>query len=295
MTIVSPDNYLYSNGKYIWSVERVKFAWDKSYQQLQDLLKTEQFERVVLLVGVPGAGKSTFLSRLKDDPKTIYFDATFTSRRLRSRPLQIAKQYSVPVEAIVIDVPFKVAKERNSTRDNDRRVPEQILQNMYNKLKQEPPTKDEGFKEIHTVNSQLNEEDFQDYLFRTHEPKKKFLIGQGDKGKAAKPFTIDPSYKRNKSAPPGGALEEENKMFDTNPDPIVSDEDAAAYAGLDQMSFDELVEERYRLQIRLSEVDKLIENQTDQSETDRYMTGDAPINESKIDFKKYRKPSLSDR
>jgi predicted kinase len=141
---------------------------------------------VVLAVGLPGSGKSSWFKRhnitplssdmlrsmLFDDPAeqrfqdlvfsnlrsmlkarliarrpTNYVDATNLTPQERQNWTKLAKDFGYEVHAVFFDVPLEVCIERHQRRD--RLVPEDVMRKMAAKLK--PPTFDEGFAKITVV------------------------------------------------------------------------------------------------------------------------------------------------
>ena len=141
---------------------------------------------VVLAVGLPGSGKSSWFKRhninplssdllrsmLFDDPAeqrfqdlvfsnlrsmlkarliarrpTNYVDATNLTPQERQSWTKLAKDFGYDVHAVFFDVPLEVCIERHQRRD--RLVPEEVMRKMAAKLK--APTFDEGFAKITVV------------------------------------------------------------------------------------------------------------------------------------------------
>jgi predicted kinase len=141
---------------------------------------------VVLAIGMPGSGKTTWFRRrgvtplssdllrniLFDDVEeqryqglvfsTLrsllrarliarmpwnYVDATNLSIHERRQWIKMAKSFGYEVQAVFFDVPLDVCLERNSKRD--RSVSEDVMRKMAEKLK--PPVFEEGFDKITVV------------------------------------------------------------------------------------------------------------------------------------------------
>jgi len=142
--------------------------------------------RIVVLVGLPGSGKSTYLERLgvralssdavrgllADDETdqgihrevfatlryllrrrlalkrpVTYLDATHLTPRERRPYVKMGQIFGCSVEAVHFDVPLEVCRERNRRRG--RMVPEDVLERMAAKLT--PPTVEEGFSVVTVV------------------------------------------------------------------------------------------------------------------------------------------------
>jgi predicted kinase len=141
---------------------------------------------VVLAIGLPGSGKSSWFKRhnvvplssdmvralLFDDVREQrfqdlvfsnlrsmlkarliakrpmnYVDATNLTPQERQHWVKLAKDYNYEVHAVFFDVPLEVCVERHQRRD--RVVPEDVMRRMAAKLK--PPAFQEGFAKITVV------------------------------------------------------------------------------------------------------------------------------------------------
>jgi predicted kinase len=139
--------------------------------------------KIILLIGLPGSGKSTWVDRqravalssdsirelLADDatnqsihPRVFatlrylvrqrlaigrpvtYIDATHLTPEERQPYAQIAAWYGADLEAVFFDVPLDVCIQRN--RGRTRVVPDEAIRLMAGKLR--PPSLEEGFTKV---------------------------------------------------------------------------------------------------------------------------------------------------
>jgi predicted kinase len=141
---------------------------------------------VVLTIGLPGSGKTTWFKRRAVTPLSSdllrsllfdditeqryqglvfstlrsllrarliakmpwnYVDATNLSAHERKQWIRMAKSFGYEVHAVFFDVPLSVCLERNSKRD--RQVTDEVMHKMAEKLR--PPSFKEGFEKITVV------------------------------------------------------------------------------------------------------------------------------------------------
>ncbi len=155
MTVISPDAHLFEGERYLWSQERVKLAWDKARQEFAEAIKNPDISRVVLLVGTPASGKTTWLAANAGEGD-VYFDACLDLPWKRRPFVSAATEAGLPVEVVWLDTPVTVCLRRNSERSPDRRVPEAALRGMAEKIASSPPKEEEGFA-LHRINYRWRE------------------------------------------------------------------------------------------------------------------------------------------
>ncbi len=148
---------------------------------------------MVLAIGLPGSGKSTWFKRRGVTPlssdllRTVlfdditeqryqhlvfstlrsilrarmiarmpwnYLDATNLSPKERRTWIHMAREFGYEVHAVFFDVPLDVCLDRNRRRQ--RIVPEDAMRNMAAKLR--PPSFDEGFSRITVVRVKRSDE-----------------------------------------------------------------------------------------------------------------------------------------
>lgn len=177
---------------------------------------------VVLSIGLPGSGKSTWFKRhsilpLSSDMVRIllfddvteqryqdlvfstlrsmlrarllakrpwnYVDATNLSPHERRSWIKLAHDFGYEAHAVFFDVPAEVCMERNKRRE--RNVPEDVMRRMATKLR--PPKFEEGFAKITVVRLKKKEDGSEG----SEEPRKEFAIGP-DEGE--RPAIVDSEH-----------------------------------------------------------------------------------------------------
>lgn len=156
--------------------------------ELTEPLKTE-FPLIVLLVGLPGSGKSTWLKsqniqaissdeirilltgnaanqtvnkqvffllrmilrlRLRTGQPVTYVDATNLTRWERQQYIRIARKFQADTEVLWFNVPLEVSKERNRLRE--RVVPDEVMDYLAGRF--EEPNLDEGLIRIRLISEE---------------------------------------------------------------------------------------------------------------------------------------------
>jgi predicted kinase len=140
------------NGKYSWSPSNVKKAWRTAERLFREALfeSNPKPERVVLLMGIPAAGKTTWISH-NEMPNRVYFDATLDSPGKRRPWIRLAEQAGVKCELVYVQTPLEVCLERNIRRSKERRVPDETMRRMAKNMADSPPSVREGFTAVHFV------------------------------------------------------------------------------------------------------------------------------------------------
>ena len=149
--VIDPDSFLETDSGRVWTPERNAEAWRLAYTALEHSLASGGVDTVVVVCGLQGAGKSTWISRQASDAGRGYVDAALPGARHRAPIIAIVRRYRVPVEAAWIRVSLKVAFERNRQRRSDRIVPEASIRSVERLF--QPPTLDEGFSQVRIVDA----------------------------------------------------------------------------------------------------------------------------------------------
>jgi predicted kinase len=167
-------------------VEPERAVQPQAYAHPHSHAKKQPRGTVVLTIGLPGSGKTSWFRRRAITPLSSdllrmmlfddiaeqryqdlvfstlryllrarmiarmpwnYVDATNLSPRERRGWIKMAQEFGYEVHAVFFDVPIEVCSERNARRG--RMVPDDVMQRMAGKLR--APTFDEGFSKITVV------------------------------------------------------------------------------------------------------------------------------------------------
>ena len=138
-------------------------------------IESSEVQEMIIMVGVPASGKSTFSRKferlgyeivnrgtLKTIPKcqkvareslekgkSVVIDNTNPGRDARENFISIAKEMNIPIRCVHVNTDIELVKHLNLFRErtkNIRRIPD-VAYNMYKKNFKAPDFK-EGFKEI---------------------------------------------------------------------------------------------------------------------------------------------------
>jgi len=150
--IIESDQQLYENGRYYWTPQRAVAAWSRCFADLTRALAGGKYRLLMLLIGIPGSGKSTYASE-NDRPDIIVFDGTFVDATRRARVTGAARASGVPVIAVWLDTNFEICVARNQRRPEDRRVPVESMNMMLRRLNASPPQIEEGFSKIYRISA----------------------------------------------------------------------------------------------------------------------------------------------
>ncbi|SDM93678.1 Predicted kinase [Methylobacterium phyllostachyos] len=147
--IIDPDAFLETGAGRVWTPERNAEAWRCALETLRRWLEAGSVARLVIVCGLQGAGKSSWIARQTSESGTVYVDAALPGARHRAPIIALARSHKVAVEAVWIRTPLLVALERNRQRAEDRRVPEASIRSVDRLFA--PPTPDEGFARVRVV------------------------------------------------------------------------------------------------------------------------------------------------
>ncbi len=124
------------------TVETYKSSSGETIREPRGKSQNHTLNEIVVLVGIPGAGKSTLatarfsthirinldtlktlkrqddaLTKALENSENVVIDNTNVTNKSRRKWIEYAKKYCVPIIAIFIDTPLEIALERNRKRE----------------------------------------------------------------------------------------------------------------------------------------------------------------------------------
>jgi predicted kinase len=148
----NPDDHLETDAGRVFTAELNAAAFDRAHAELEDALrKAPPGARLFVVVGVQGAGKTTWVQRNAEQlgPNSFFFEAALPRAVHRARAVAIAKDCGVPAVAVWVQASLEVALARNELRRVDHRAPEVAIRSVNSIM--EPPSTAEGFADIKEV------------------------------------------------------------------------------------------------------------------------------------------------
>jgi len=149
--IIESDQQLYENGRYYWTPQRAVAAWSRCFQQLKSALASGKYRLLMLLIGIPGSGKSTYAGT-HDRQDVIIFDGTFVDATRGRGDGGCAGGGSAGDRGLA-GYQFQKCVERNQQRPADRQVPVDSMNVMLHRLEAAPPQLEEGFTQIYRISA----------------------------------------------------------------------------------------------------------------------------------------------
>lgn len=146
MNTIRPDAYRQVDDQPVHLTERFRRVWARAFYDYAHAL-SQGSGTVVIAVGLPGAGKTTWFEDLaSDEYGHLGFDALNLVAGVRSPLIHFAKGLGWDVAVAFFDVPWHVCSKRNADRTGDSRVPHHAMIRYRDRMEQ--PTFAEGLRRI---------------------------------------------------------------------------------------------------------------------------------------------------
>lgn len=148
MRVLRPDDLL-PKGDGRWTRETVAEAFAACARALRDeVLPDPAVRSVLVLIGLPGAGKSTWVDSQAEDPTRVVYDVVNADRVRRSALARRIVAAGKDAIAVVVDTPIARCLARQLERPIWRRVPDGVIRRYAITLRREPPELAEGWTQI---------------------------------------------------------------------------------------------------------------------------------------------------
>lgn len=151
MRVLRPDDLL-PQGEGRWTRETVGEAFAACARALRDeVLPDPAIRAVWVLIGVPGAGKTTWVGSQPDDPAVAVYDVVNADRGRRAKLAQRIRAAGKDAVAVHVRTPLSLCLLRQEQRPVWRRVPEAFIRRTALDLRLNPPELAEGWSRIVVV------------------------------------------------------------------------------------------------------------------------------------------------
>lgn len=148
--IISPDSLL-PDGPTRWEQALVGEAFATCHRAIRDThLHDPSIVAVGIIMGVPGAGKSTVAPRL-DSPSSVLMEAVWASAGHRKGFAERVKAARRTAVCWWVRTPLEVCRERNNARSEWRRVPDSVLVAAHRAIEKDRPTRREGWTVVEII------------------------------------------------------------------------------------------------------------------------------------------------
>ena len=154
MRVLRPDDLL-PQGEGRWTPETVGNAFAECARQLRAHLADPEVLRVIVLIGLPGAGKTTWAGRQAEDPTSVLYDVVNAHPGRRAALARRIRDAGKDAIAVVVSSPISLCLNRNALRPVWRRVPEAFIRKTAIALRRDPPTVAEGWTRVEHVDGAL--------------------------------------------------------------------------------------------------------------------------------------------
>jgi predicted kinase len=152
--MIQPDQQFFDGGRYVWTPERERSVWQTALRVLAQTLKRGKMRRIVMMIGLPGSGKSSY-AEAHDERDVVLLDSAFVDKQRRAEVFAVAGKAGVPVVGVWMDTEWEVCDDRNRQKNADQRVPAEMMRRMRAALLAETPSETEGFAEIRRIRTHV--------------------------------------------------------------------------------------------------------------------------------------------
>ena len=149
--VISPNELIkkYNEGdKFLINPKLTAQAWEESYKKLGELIAEIAEGRLLLIVGLPNSGKSTWIENNQEalEDYDVVFDGGFPSKISRSAVANIANGAGWSVDAVYLDTPYNICRNRNHRNANGQRIPFEAFKFSARSFSE--PKAHEGFESV---------------------------------------------------------------------------------------------------------------------------------------------------